>query len=216
MTIKTILAVSLMAASSMASAATFTFSGNIANHNDVIRVDFNLAADATNVRVWTDSFLATGPTQTGPGTNFDPITALWNADTGALIAQNDDNASIATGQTYFDSGFSLASLTAGNYFFTMATYNNWANGTTGSLSPVAGVVYSNGFNFDNQTPIAIADWNQPANSGNARGTFWRINLDGVDGATGPQNPNAVPVPGAVWLFGSAIAGFFGFGRRKQA
>lgn len=26
----------------------------------------------------------------------------------------------------------------------------------------------------------------------------------------------VPVPGAVWLFGSAIAGFFGFGRRKQA
>lgn len=26
---------------------------------------------------------------------------------------------------------------------------------------------------------------------------------------------AVPVPGAVWLFGSAMAGFIGFGRRKQ-
>lgn len=29
------------------------------------------------------------------------------------------------------------------------------------------------------------------------------------------NPSAVPVPGAVWLFGSALAGFAGFGRRKQ-
>ena len=28
------------------------------------------------------------------------------------------------------------------------------------------------------------------------------------------NPSAVPVPGAVWLFGSALAGFAGFGRRK--
>ncbi len=27
--------------------------------------------------------------------------------------------------------------------------------------------------------------------------------------------SAVPVPGAVWLFGSAMAGFIGFGRRKQ-
>lgn len=28
-------------------------------------------------------------------------------------------------------------------------------------------------------------------------------------------PTAVPLPGAVWLFGSAFAGMFGFGRRKQ-
>ena len=27
--------------------------------------------------------------------------------------------------------------------------------------------------------------------------------------------SAVPVPGAVWLFGSALTGFMGFGRRKQ-
>ena len=30
----------------------------------------------------------------------------------------------------------------------------------------------------------------------------------------PIDPNAVPVPGAVWLFGTAIAGFMGFGRKK--
>lgn len=201
-----LVAISLFSLANVAQAATFSFSGNIANHNDIVRVDFALAADATNVRVWTDSFLATGPTQSGPGTNFDPITALWNADTGARLDQNDDNPSIAPGQTYYDSGFSLATLTAGNYFFTMATFANFANGTN----------ISNGFAYDGATPIAIADFNQPANAGNLRGTFWRINLDGVDSAVGPvdPNPNAVPLPGAVWLFGSALAGFAGFGRRK--
>ena len=180
-------------------AATFTFSGNIANHNDIVRVDFNLANDATNVRVWTDSYLN--------GTNFDPITALWNTNTGARLGENDDNSSIAPGQTVFDSGFSLASLAAGNYFFTMALFPNFSNGSN----------ISDGFSFDGQAPIAIADYNQPANSNNLRGTFWRINLDGVDGAAGPvdPNPSAVPVPGAVWLFGSALLGFAGFGRKKS-
>lgn len=194
--------------SSVSQAASFTFSGNIANHNDIVRVDFSLATDATNVRVWTDSFLATEPIQTGPGTNFDPITALWNTDTGARIGENDDNSSIAPGQTYFDSGFSLATLAAGNYFFTMATFANFANGDN----------ISNGFAYDAQTPIAIADFDQPANAGNLRGTFWRINLDGVDSASGPTIPipSPIPLPGAVWLFGSALVGFAGFARKKFA
>lgn len=202
-----LVAISLFSLASVAQAATFSFSGNIANHNDIVRVDFALAADATNVRVWTDSFLATGATQSGPGTNFDPITALWNADTGALLDENDDNPSIAPGQTYYDSGFSLATLTAGNYFFTMATFANFANGSN----------IADGFEYDGETPIAMADFEQRANAGNLRGTFWRINLDGVDSAVGPvdPNPNAVPLPGAVWLFGSALAGFAGFGRRKS-
>ena len=118
---KIAIGVSLLGFATISQASTFTFSGNIANHNDIVRVDFSLANNATNVRVWTDSFLS--------GTNFDPITALWNADTGARLGENDDNSSIALGQTYFDSGFSLASLAAGNYFFTMATFANFANGT---------------------------------------------------------------------------------------
>lgn len=197
------LALMLASSSLSANAAMFTFSGNISNHNDVIRVDFVVATAATNVRVWTDSFMATGPTHTGPGTNFDPITALWNTDTGALISQNDDNANInPSTQTYFDSGFALPTLAAGNYFFTMAAYNNFAAGSN----------IANGFSFDNQAPIAIATWNQPANPGNLGGGFFRINLDGVDSATGPVNQT--PVPAAAWLFGTALAGFFGFGRRK--
>lgn len=31
----------------------------------------------------------------------------------------------------------------------------------------------------------------------------------------PVDPSAVPLPGAIWLFGSAIAGFAGFSRRKS-
>ena len=41
-------------------------------------------------------------------------------------------------------------------------------------------------------------------------------IDGVNVelASGGPNVGAVPLPGAAWLFGTAIAGFAGFGRRK--
>lgn len=38
---------------------------------------------------------------------------------------------------------------------------------------------------------------------------------GIYGVTAGLAVQPVPVPGAVWLFGSAIAGLIGFGRRKQ-
>ena len=201
---KKIVAISMLSLSSIASAASYTFSGNIVNHNDVIKVNFSLAGAASNVRVWTDSFLANASNPSG--TNFDPITALWNADTGTRLGQNDDNATISPStQTKFDSGFLLPTLAAGNYIFTMAAYNNFSN--SGFLS--------GGFNFDSQAPIAIGSFDQPANEENKRGSFWRINLDGVDAAIDPNTtPSAVPVPGALWLFATAIAGFAGFGRRK--
>lgn len=40
---------------------------------------------------------------------------------------------------------------------------------------------------------------------------WRQTMDGYS-----LSVQAVPVPGAVWLFGSAMAGLIGFGRRKAA
>jgi hypothetical protein len=187
-------AIALICSTGTVNAALFHFDGNIANHNDVVTVSFSLANDATNVRLWTDSFHS--------GANFDPITALWNETTGQLISENDDDPSIAPGQTSYDSGFSLPSLLAGNYFFTVATYNNFASGTN----------IANGFNFDAQSPISLALWNQPSSNLNM-GTFWSVNIDGVDAAT---TVSAVPVPAAIWLFGSAIAGFVGASRRKSA
>jgi hypothetical protein len=41
-------------------------------------------------------------------------------------------------------------------------------------------------------------------------------LRGAYGFTIDTTVAAVPVPGAVWLFGSALAGLIGYGRRKTA
>ncbi|PKO88349.1 MAG: PEP-CTERM sorting domain-containing protein [Betaproteobacteria bacterium HGW-Betaproteobacteria-10] len=182
---KKLIAIAALAAlTGQAQAALFHFTGNITYNTDVVQINFNLANPAANVRVWTDSFQS--------GINFDPITALWNGDTGALIAQNDDNASVNSAtQTYYDSGFALTNLGAGNYAFTVAAYANFAGNNL-----------SDPFNYAGNTPIAIGDWCQPAsnNCSDQKGTFWSVWLDGVDNASNPNDPgNNVPEPGSLAL-----------------
>lgn len=166
-------------------AALFDFSGTITYHNEIITIPFVLNTDAADVRVWTDSF--------NNGANFDPITAVWNANTGALLGENDDNPSIATGQTYWDSGLVFPNLSAGNYLFTIAAFDNFAVGTN----------LSDGFRYDGDTPILITEWwvNAPGN--------YSVHLSGVDSATNPT----VPVPPSVWLLGSGLIGLVGLRRR---
>jgi hypothetical protein len=180
-----LMAIGLLCFAAGAQANTFNFTGNISYHNDVVQFSFSLLNDATNVRVWTDSFQN--------GANFDPITALWTG-TGNLIAENDDNATVnpAT-QTYWDSGFTLATLAAGNYLFTVAAYDNFASGTT----------LADGFRYDGQTPVPIEQWWVDAPG------YYSVWFDGVDTATNP-----VPLPGAVWLLGSGLVGLLGFRRIK--
>ncbi|MDX1456557.1 MAG: DVUA0089 family protein [Marinobacter sp.] len=183
-----------LAASTSANAALINFTGSIEYHNDVIYTYFTLEQDATNVRVWTDSFQ--------DGTNFDPITALWNTADGSLLDENDDDDTInPTTQTVYDSGFALDFLAAGDYVFTVATYNNWALGDN----------LSDGFTFDSQDPIALADWNQPANGVNM-GPNWSVWLDGVDSASNPDDPVDVPEPGTAALIG---LGLLGLGLRRS-
>lgn len=177
-----------------ANAALIHLEGDIEYHNDVVVLSFTLNQDANNVRVWTDSYLG--------GTNFDPITALWKAD-GSFISQSDDDPSInpAT-QTSFDAGFNVSFLAAGDYTFTVATYNNWALGT----------MLTDGFLFDNQTSIALAQWTQPAN-GADMGTHWSVWMDGVDGATDPSTgPSSIPEPSSALLM---MLGVFGLVARKK-
>lgn len=168
-----------------AAAADFSFSGEIRFHNDVVQIDFSLAAPATDVRIWTDSWLG--------GLNFDPAAALWQASGGDFtrLAEVDDDDTIAPGQGFYDTGFRLPTLAAGNYRVTVVAAFNAANGN----------LLSQGFSYGSQTPILLTQWNQPSydpNANNQKGGFWRLNLSGVTQAS------VVPEPAAWQLLGLGL------------
>lgn len=176
-----------------ANAANFVFSGNLLHHNHVIETHFSLFNDSTNVAVWTDSFMS--------GVNFNPVTALWQLQGSSyvLLDENDDNPFVSPlTQTYHDSGFTLGNLAAGEYVFTMGAFANFANGT----------LLSEGFAYDFESPIALEDWCQPANKCNV-GSFWRVNLSGVDDAL------TIPEPATWALMIMGIAGVGAAMRRRH-
>ena len=166
-----------LAASAPAQAAEFSLSGEARLHNDVVHIDFSVAEDATEVRLWTDSWQA--------GLNFDPAAALWQV-AGAdfsLLAEVDDDDTVAPGQGFFDTGMVLPALAAGTYRVTLVAAFNSAQGS----------LLSQGFSYDDETPILLSEWNQPSydpNANDQKGGFWRLNLSGVSQAAVVPEPAA--------------------------
>ena len=175
-----------------AQAADLTFSGQAVNHNDKIVIDFQVAA-GSQVSLWTDSWQS--------GLNFDP--QLFLASGGAIVnADNDSGSLVNAGAGYYDAGLQFTAAAAGSYRLVLNASSNDARGTT----------LAQGFSYDADTPIKLADWNQPGydiNANDQKGGFWRLHLSGVEQAT------AVPEPAGWMLLLPGLLALSLVGRRRR-
>jgi hypothetical protein len=83
------------------------------------------------------------------------------------------------------------------------TFEGWNDGSL--------LYSSNAFAINNQSPLWIAlNWTGIDHLViNNSGSHWAM-----DNFTFNENVNAVPVPAAVWLFGSGLMGLMGFNRKR--
>ena len=82
------------------------------------------------------------------------------------------------------------------------------------------------FNFDNATFYGMSLWDIGLDTENVvsfnnvqfcgQVVSDQVNFQNVSGSGCEYNPSVIPVPAAVWLFGTALAGLLGFGRRKKS
>lgn len=135
MTTKLALATLLALSGSLAQANVLAFSGTLISDKDVAQIRFTALEELGNLILWTDSYSG--------GANMDPVLTLWSqlGDDWQKVADNDDNSSLVSGQTAWDSGISLSSLSAGNYLLTLSAYPNFANGD----------LWSQGYHYDSLT-----------------------------------------------------------------
>ena len=169
--------------------------------------EFTLGADANvNRATWYGTMFSADPLDTGDTWNFDAIFYLDNAGlpggvhaTASVIASVTDTlVDIRNERAYlFDATFTDVSL-LGSTAYWFSTINTGDQNTFRWTGATAGMDSAISFN----------------------GTSWSLY---VDPDRNPLNftlydkaPSAVPVPAAVWLFGTALIGLVGFGKRRKA
>jgi hypothetical protein len=102
----------------------------------------------------------------------------------------------------------------GNAYFGGIMGSNWGSSATFSAVGAVGQALQFFYMTPTGTNSALAANVQQYLNGNGAST-WTLNADGslVFAAAGGSSP--VPLPAAVWLFGSGLLGLIGIGRRRQ-
>lgn len=167
-----------------AGAADLSFSGQAVNHNDQIVIDFQVAA-GSSITLWTDSWQS--------GLNFDPQLFVARGD-AIVLSDNDSGSLVNAGAGFYDAGLQFTASAAGSYRLVLNASSNDPLGTT----------LPQGFTYDADAPIRLADWNQPGydiNANDQKGGFWRVHLSGVEAAAVVPEPAgwALLLPGLLAL-----------------
>jgi hypothetical protein len=174
----------------------YSFTGNLANDDQVQFFNFSVAAPSTvTLRTWSYAGGTNANGQAIAAGGFDPILALFD-DTGLRINQNDDGgflvaADPVTGMHY-DTYLSSV-LGTGNYTVSVSQFSNFAGATLSSPFPGSG---TSGF-------VDV--------TGATRTSAWAFDILGVEAAT----QTAVPEPSVLALLGLGLFGVAAARRRKS-
>jgi hypothetical protein len=201
-------------AASLASAADFSFQGNLTRDDEVQLFNFTVGS-TSNVTLRTWSYAggvnAAGTTIARGG--FDPILALFNSS-GVLIDQNDDGSGVpadAVTGSRFDT-LLRSSLSAGSYTVAVMQYDNFANGpnlSNGFLYSTS-PTFTSVFGCSNGKFCDVGGFNRTG--------AWAFDILGVDSASIPATPppSDVPEPATVSMMVAGGAVVLLFGKRRYA
>jgi hypothetical protein len=196
-------AIALILASSSAFAANFSFTGNLANDDDVQLFSFTLASPATvTLRTWgyAGGTNAAGNLISNGG--FDPILAVFDSG-GLLIGLNDEDISVVPADPVsaarFDSYLQLA-LGAGSYSVALGQFANFPQGPN----------LSDGFLGSRTSSFRDA-------LGNFRTSAWAFDVLNVDQVSLPPTRGVPDAGSSVTLFLLAAGALAGMRQaRRQA
>lgn len=194
----------LLAFVSPTKALDFDFSGTFEFDNDVALLNFSVGS-ASTITVFSSSWQAGG---------FDPILAIWNASTGALIAQQDDGGNVGStlsnavsyNHGSWDSYYQV-NLAAGNYTASIAQYDNFAAGST----------LGEGFTYDGNPNFTTAYGSQDYFNGvqsstDGRTGNWAFHILNVESASQQSVPDA---SSTLALLGMAMLALVGLKRCRM-